>query len=152
MAIFISDLTRSKEEILLDLINRDNGSAYKVGDFMYDPPVVNDSPNRNTAITVYGTVPGRVFGTATLTYNRPDIAALPGQESLAVWAVDMQESKELIPMINRVLNINLGEGDFVNETLPSFEGLPKGSLITVSLVMTLDNPIYRGVLSVRIHN
>lgn len=152
MAIFISDLTRSKEEILLDLINRDNGSTYQVGDFMYDPPTVNDLPNRNTAITIYGTKPGRVFGTASLTYNRPDIALLPGQDRLAIWAVDMQESKELIPMVNRVLNINLGKGDFVNESLPSFEGLPRGSLITVSLVMTLDNPIYRGVLSVRIHN
>jgi len=152
MAIFISDLTRSKEEILLDLINRDNGSNYQVGDFMFDPPTVNNRPDRNTSIVVTGTKPGQVFGTAPLTYNRPDISALPGQDKLAVWVERMSESKELIPMINRVLNINLGEGDFVNEVLPSFEGLPKGTLITTSLVMTLDNPVYRGVLSVRIHN
>lgn len=152
MAIFISDLTRSKEEILLDLINRDNGSNYQVGDFMYDPPTVNDSPDRNTSIVLTGTKPGRVFGTASLTYNRPDISLLPGQDKLAVWVAQMNESKQLIPMINRTLNINLGEGDFVNEVLPSFQGLPKGSLITISLVMTLDNPIYRGVLPVRIHN
>lgn len=151
MTVHISDLTRSNEEILIDLINFDNDTDFKVGDFMYDHPVPIEDFVRNTSMTLHGTSAGKTTGETTVTYTRLTIAALPGVERSSAYVQGKTRLSAVIPYVNAALGINLKDGDYVDEDLPSFEGAPRGSNTTINLVIVEDNPIYIGVLPVLIY-
>lgn len=148
MTTFVSDLTRSKEEILLDMINHDNDTSFVVGDLMFDTAEPISIGPRNTQIKVYGVNPGRTYGEETLQYNRPDIASVPGADHCAVYVKGIRRISEIVPKINQIMKINLQENDYVDEAIPDMDELERGSRTVIDIVITQDNPIYVGVLPV----
>lgn len=151
MTTHISDLTRSDEEILIDMINFDNDTNFKVGDFMYEHPVPISDFVRNTSMILHGTGNGKTTGQTPVTYTRLRIADLPGNERLSACVRGETRFSAVIKYVNATLGTNLTVGGYVDDALPSFEGAPRGSSTTIDLVITEDNPIYIGVLPVLIY-
>lgn len=149
MSIHISDLTRSNEQILIDLINHDNGTRFIVGDLMFEGPEPITDIVRNTKIKVFGVGEKRAFGETTLTYRRIDIAALPGQFRLWINVKGHSFYRDIIPQINVLLGVNLKENDYVDETLPDIGPTEVGDYFEGELLVTQQNPIFIGKLTLR---
>lgn len=150
MSLFTSDLTQDKEQILLDLINHDNGTNFKVGDFMIEDISPLTSDTHNTRISVLGMRPGKVYGQTQLDYTRPNIGELPNADKCGIYIGDKARFSDLIETLNGILKINLKEDDYVDEVLPSMSGLPRGSKTVVTLYVTHDNPIYVGSIDLTV--
>lgn len=152
MPVHISDLTKPKYEVLIELINADNDTNYSVDDLMFDHPVMTGDADRNTSISITGVNPPYVVGDVTVRYNRPDIQSLPGASRLAFFIGGKERYSDFIEMINAILGTCLEEGDYVDEPLPSFAGAPRGTSTYRDLYMTENNPVLSGKVRVLFHN
>lgn len=151
MPVHISDLTQSNEQILVDMINFDNGLTLTVADVMFDPPETVVDVIANTRIVVHGINPAKTHGLSELFYIRRVISELPGHDRCSVYIKDMVTIDEVIPTINAILGINLSPGDYVEGPLPDLAGAAKGSYTTFNLMIVEDNPIYLGQLEVMVY-
>lgn len=118
----VSDYTKAPVEILIDLINHDNGTQLIAADLEFSAP----SPStgiRNSIITVQGALGAPVTGEATLTYNRILLSEVVGGGDVSfVLSPSATTTRDLIPQLNARYGVNLTGADLINAPLASSGG------------------------------
>lgn len=120
---FISDFTKPPEDVVIDLINFDNGTAFTPSTLLVvnDPLAVPKAPPafRNTEILVRPTAATKKYGAARLWYNRILLSDVPRTRSI-IFAAPTRATmiSDVIPLINERYGINLTSKDYINASLP----------------------------------
>ncbi len=114
-----TDFTKLPLDILVDLINFTDGCALSSSDITFSPPTALVSGNRNTGVTVTATPSSPYSGSRDLTYNRVDLASVPGERSTTFSFNGAVTMSDLIPQINAAYLINLQPEDYYNDLLPN---------------------------------
>jgi len=131
---FISDFTKLPEDVVIDLINFDNGTAFTADTLRVvgDPLAIPKAPPafRNTEIVVRPTNATKKYGTTRLWYNRIALDTVPGLRSnvfaAPAWA---NMISDIIPLVNARYRINLTAKDYIDAALPPITSV--GQPITI---------------------
>lgn len=115
-----SDFTKAPAEIVIDLINFDNGTDLQPNELTFGlPQPITGS--HNTALEVTG-VPGvsRYEGSADITYNRVDLATVPGvrETGFGIFLDDATSISDIVVEISERYQINLTPDDYIDGPLP----------------------------------
>jgi hypothetical protein len=116
-------LNRMPLEILVDLINATNGCALTTADITFGPPRALVDASRNTSLMISARPSSVYSGTREVTYDRVDMAALPGSRSINFSIRGAASMKDVVPLINEAYQINLQPEDYYDDALPSSEQL-----------------------------
>lgn len=141
-----TDFTKMPLQILCDLINSANATALVPADITFSAPAVQASGNRNTGVTITA-VNGRGYkGFRDLTYDRVDLATVPGSRSNEFNLGSAVTAHDLLPAINAMYGINLQAEDVENDTLPVFNGTDPLEKEPFTLRAKAGSYIFRGSL------
>lgn len=119
LVMAVSDFTKLPAEIIVDLINYDNGTTLTTNSLSFGLP----SPitgERNTQVTATALAGSYYTGSVNLTYNRIDLLEVPGVRSKVFEIAYGATIADIIPDINLAYAINLTVDDFVDGLLPDF--------------------------------
>ena len=126
-----NDLTKLPKEVVIDLINTDNGTSLTSALVSLGVPIVATG-GLNTSVTVTAAPGSGYKGSQTVTYNRLALQADIADKFLAQTATpprdlifqigDAKKISDIIPELNTRLNINLTVDDFIDGDLPAFAG------------------------------
>ncbi len=119
-----SDFTKLPFDIIVDLINADNATSLVKADLTFSAITVLGSGNRNTQVTITAVGGSGYTGTRDLTYDRIDLATVPGSRSVTFPIGSATNAVDLIPAINAAYQLNLQVADYDNDPLPTFTGTP----------------------------
>ena len=115
-------------ELLLALINRDNGSALTLSLVDLGAPAASQEVGKNTAVEVTAKAGSGYSGAVTVDYNRlnlqTDIADVATGVTLRFGLGNAESLADFVPEINAALGINLGADDYIDDDLPEFAGTP----------------------------
>lgn len=64
----------SSQQLMLELINRDNAIKFRDGELIYQTPETTTEHDRNTKMMLKAHTPGRFTGEVEIFYNRKDVA------------------------------------------------------------------------------
>lgn len=117
------DLTKLPEEILVQLINRDNKSKLTTAlvGFKTPAPAPSQAP-RNTEVVVYAKRRSGLRGEVKVFYDRLNIVDIVGQSDIIFDLDEATRLSELIPDINQRYGINLTPQDYVDIDLSPTAG------------------------------
>jgi hypothetical protein len=115
-----TDLTKAPLEILVDLINDTNGCALTTSDITFGPPSALLNSARNTSLRITATPSSVYSGSRDVTYDRIDMATIPGLRSTGFDLGTARTIRDLIPMINNAYLLNLQPEDYYDDILPNF--------------------------------
>lgn len=109
------DLTKSAQQIIVDMINNANNTTYTVADVTFGTPIKNPAESeRNTDLDVtIGGVKSRIH------YNRLDLGVLAQDLAINVPTAPNvgEDVVSLLPYINNILDLNLTAADIQNAPL-----------------------------------
>lgn len=147
----MSDLTKIPKQVMLDLINADNGSALTDAllDFGLPTAATGQTPARNTELTVTAKAGSGYTGSVVVTYNRLNLNTgilVPSGKDATFVKGDAVKISDIVPELNALLNINLTADDYVDGDLPSFVGGIPNETLDVSVVAKADSLCYIGSL------
>lgn len=148
----MSDLTKLPKQVMIDLINTDNGSSLTdtLLDFGLPTAATGQSPARNTELTVSAKAGSGYTGSVVVTYNRlgltTDILTPSGKDATFI-AGDALKIKDIIPELNALLNINLTDDDYIDGDLPTFVGGIPNETLDVVVVANANSLCYTGSLT-----
>lgn len=140
------DYTKPPEDLLVDIINVDNGTTLVSKDLVFGVPELSNSKH-NSSLVITASKATKLKGSTTIFYNRVDIADIPDGRS-TLFLVDQSQTMmaDLIPQINAAYNLNLTSRDYINTTIPKFNKTAK-STETVELVMANTSLIFLNKLT-----
>lgn len=133
MATFVSDYTKSAQQIIIDLVNNDNTLALTPALVTFGAPTaatVGGSITRDTDLTLTAVAGSGYSGSQTIHYNRVNLANVPGSRSTVFPKGNAVNISDLVPEINAAYGINMSNTadaqhpDFVDAALPTFTGTP----------------------------
>lgn len=148
------DLTKSGKEVLVDLINDTNGTAFTAAQLTFGTP--SATPNgsaKNTMITVE---PAAEAGFTwedpkTIYYDRLDLAVLFGDATPQIeedTGAPFTSTLDLIPALNALKDINIVEDDIVDEEVSTEASYPAGVVVKAAA----DSLVYFGQISTEVIN
>lgn len=109
-------LNQPSREVILALINRDNGSSLTFEEVTFDPPVANPPAwVRNTTVTVRALDGSSVTGTRDVYYDRLDLGVQFSRTIPVVVADYLNTTHDALPYINEAYNLQLSEEDIIEE-------------------------------------
>lgn len=137
----VTDFTKLPDEILIDLINADNGTQLKPGQLAFGTPSpMPEGARRNTELEVYAGVGSGFKGSVKIHYTRVPLSfKINGDLEFEIG--DARQIRDLIPAINARYGIQLTSDDYVDAPLtkPLF-----GSPLTFVLQATPQCLVYIG--------
>lgn len=143
------DYTKTPKRLLVELINEDNEIALNPDFVVFNLPAVvtDDTPIRNTTISVSGTPDSAYIGSRELFYNRVPVAGFIGTLDLSFPRGTAQTIQDIIPQINQLLNINLTPADYIDGDLPPIPLNPDQG-VSVNILMHQHSLVYLGGLDI----
>lgn len=142
-----TDFTKAPLEILVDLINYTNGCALTTADISFSACSALSAGSRNTGVTITARPNSVYSGTRDLSYNRVDMATIPGLRSTEFEIGTAVSMKDLIPQINTAYRLNMQPEDYYDDLLP---GLDDGGSRKFTLRARPGSYIYRNTLELTI--
>lgn len=115
----VSDFTKLPAEIIIDLINFDNGTSLPPDGLTFGVPTVLSEGTHNTTVVATAVADSYYEGSVTLTYNRIDLNEVPGIRSKQFVMGTAVNISDLIPQINEAYQLNLQLADFIDGPLPT---------------------------------
>ncbi len=112
-------LAKSSKALVIDAINEQSGSKFKVTDLTFEVPQVVSEKDRNTKVRVTATESSKAFGSMNIWYDRLDIARLFEISSIEVelHTAQVNSTKDLLPELNLLYGLGLEAEDIVDEQL-----------------------------------
>lgn len=112
-------LNKIGKDLLLDLLNRDNGTAFTFNDVVFSNPqvIINPTTFRNTKVAINAKVGGQYVGSKVVDYHRIDIAQLLKPQYRRVIGVGVTISTDLVPILNTRFGLQLEASDIVAEPI-----------------------------------
>lgn len=141
----VIDYTQLPNQIILDLINADNGTAFTPSMLMFGlPTVMPDGSLRNTQLKASAIPESGLRGDATFYYNRIDInTRIADGVSKQFYIGTALTWKDLIPQINFRFGINLTIDDFIDGAL----NIPNDQTQDAVLQIAATSLVYLGQLT-----
>ena len=118
------DYTKPPEELVVALINKDNGTQFTTKQISFGIPNLTVSGKHNTEVIVAATKDSHFTGKVKLKYNRVDINDIPNDQSTLFLVTTETTLADLIPAIDARFNLNLTPADYINITLPAIGNRP----------------------------
>lgn len=114
------DYTLPPEALLLELINRTNGTTFTPAHLAFGPPIPLTGENdvRNTAVLASPLGASGFMKAVTLRYDRLDLAVLAEDRSTEFERGNAQTVADLLPQINARYGVALTATDIVDSALP----------------------------------
>jgi len=137
------------EQLVINLINNDNGTRFKPNELVFGIPTLVQSGRHNSKVTVSPAVGSYFTGKATLRYNRVDIAELAIGKSVVFGLEDEVTLSDIIEAINNRFGIRLTSVDYINSTLPIIGNIPNEQ-IDIDLIMAESSLIFINKLTLKI--
>lgn len=105
--------------LLMELINRTNGTAFLPGQLTFGSPtpLTGENEVRNTAVVATPAVPTLLLGSVTLRYDRLDLAQLALDRDTAFERGEALMVSDLLPQINARYGVALTPADIVDAPL-----------------------------------
>jgi hypothetical protein len=142
MATHVSDFTKQPEEILVDLINADNGTAFSVTQLYFGlPRVLPVGENRNTTLDIFANEGSGYAGAVNVRYNRVSLSVVPGNRSRNFDVGNALSLRDLVARINERYGIRLTQRDYVNVAIPVMQ---PGERTAITLQAGADSLVYQG--------
>jgi hypothetical protein len=139
--MYCSDFRKSPQQILLDLINNEEGSELTLSMVTFGVPTALIG-QVNTQIMVSAAQGSQFSGSVVVTYNRVNLGSIPGNRSKLFSVGQATHISDLIPAINAAYQINLTSADYIDAPLPSFgQGQ---STLNFQISAALGSLVYRG--------
>lgn len=137
----VYDLTKSANQLIIDLINASNGTALIPDSFSFSIPKPTGLKKLNTKITLTP-VQGSNYdvGDVTVRYRRIQLGDIVNNQETIIDATNFSYIADLIPQLNSAYQINLTENDYINAPIPSV--LSQNELL--SIVANSQSLIYIG--------
>ncbi len=136
---------------VIDLINRDNDTNFKEGDWVFSNPVVTTAHQRNTKVVITATPAIGEEGFRTIYYNRIDITEfitrLWGAEIPRVDIFNLSQLHEIIDTLNWEYSLSLTTDDFDDVVLDK-----ENATQLVNLNIKSGSLVYLGTLQVELIN
>jgi len=151
-----SDFTKAPDQILVDLINADNGTALTTALIGFGVPTAatGGSPVRNTELEVSAKAGSGYKGSVVVQYNRLNIQDFVGvsatPDGLELPVGDATKYSDLIPEINTALGVNLTEADYVDGDIGEWQGVPNEEKV-ITITITADSLCFIGSLTLTLH-
>lgn len=117
-----TDFTKLPLDIIVDLINSTNATSLTKANLTFGAVSVLGSGNKNTGVTITAVAGSGYTGTRDLTYDRIDLATVPGSRSTEFALGTATMAVDIIPAINAAYQLNLQPEDYENDALPTFDG------------------------------
>lgn len=120
MAQYVADFKQTDEQIIMGLINNDNGTAFTAAQIIFGEAVStgNTENDLETNMVVTAASGSGYTGSVTVKYNRVGLGFMADLAPDWVIVTDEAQSTDLIALLNEKFGINLQETDIVDEELP----------------------------------
>ncbi len=119
-------MTKPGRELVIDLINHDNGLEFTPADLLLAAPAPTaEGASRNTSVVVTGTGTTRYVGPQTVTYNRIDLAEYLGRWISSIEIIDGGGFADVLDAINAAFDLSLTLVDIQPDTIPPGDVWPK---------------------------
>ena len=115
------DYTLPPEQLVVNLINNDNGTEFTPNMLVFGIPVLLYKGKHNSKVKVSAAAKSRFTGSTFLTYNRVDLEDVAIGKS-TLFDVDARTQKkisDLIPAIDARYSLKLTPADYVDGPLPA---------------------------------
>jgi hypothetical protein len=156
MAKHISDFSKLPQEIVFDLINEQNGTAFNNTLVELGLPTVTTTAGAtyNTDMTVTAIEGSGYSGQVILGYNRLDVQGFLFGETLVLPIGNAENFSDLMAEINLKLRTNITADDYIDgnivATSGEWEGLPNETKL-ITIQMNPDSPVFIGSLTLTLH-
>ena len=129
------DLTKAPDQLIIDLINKDNGTDLKIGELTFGVPVLNSTNSKHNS-KVKATASDKAYysGSVSIHYNRIDIAKVIGDKSTRFVITDERMISDIIAAIDARYSTRLTPNDYVDGPLPSFDPANTSDIRDIELV------------------
>ena len=147
------DLTKPPEQLVIELINKDNGTSIKLGDLTFGVPELLPTGKHNSRVLATATPGSYYSGSVKINYNRIDISKIVRGRSTLFNIRNEKLLSELIPAIDERFELRLTPNDYIDTALPTFAANipdeektvelvanPKSLVFIKSLKLTLERP------------
>lgn len=147
MPAHVSDFSKTPKQIVLDLINADNGSSLTDVLVSLGLPTVatGETPLRNTELTVFAEAGSGYSGSQVMQYDRLAVSGFPGASALTLPVGDAVNYSDLIPEINVALGINLTADDYIDGAIGAWAGTANETK-SITITMNPDSLVFLGSL------
>lgn len=119
MAAHISDFTKSPFQIVLDLINEQNGTALPTSAVSFGVPALTGTDEIETALTASAMTGSGYKGSKAFTYNRVPLSFMEANEPDLIVETVVASAHGLIPFLNTTFGINLTVDDIEDTVIPA---------------------------------
>lgn len=146
----MSTLAEPSVNLVIDLINADNGSSFGYGDLVLSPPVPNDitNYNRNTSIVATAAGSSLFSGSQTFYYNRLDFGVLFQNLVVTLGGQGITDISGLLPELNQTYGLGLTMDDLVSQVFPTTPSWP----LTLTVVASPTSYAYTGQFQIIVQN
>lgn len=139
------DLSKLPEQILVDMINQDNGLNLTPDILSFGLPTPSRTlDGRNTMVTVSAQPGTRVSGEVALHYSRLPLDSTAVGKNHVFKADGALTVAQLIPAINERFGINLQSSEYQNAQLPAFDGIVGHEQMPFALNASLHSLVFIG--------
>lgn len=149
----MSDMTKASKDVVLALINGDNGKGLTYSVIDIGLPTVATTGSKNTNVTLSAKTGSGYKGSQTFNYDRLHLTTAiltPSGKDATFILGDAKKIKDIIPELNALLSINLGDDDYVDGDLPTFTGGVANEEHDVQVVAKNDSLAYIGSLTFKL--
>ena len=144
------DLTKPAEEIVVALINNDNGTTLKPGAFTFGQPKELTTPGHNSQVKISAAPRSGYSGSKLITYNRINLADVPDGQSTDFDLTTATRVADIIPTFNERFGVYLRQGDYIDGPLPVSTDLIPNEELSFDVVADQQSLIYYNQVSLRI--
>lgn len=140
------DYTQPSKKILIDLINRKNGTNLRVQDFsISDPEVdVNAEIGTDTKVTLTPLAGSGYYGVRSQYYTRMNVDTIFGVQPITVQPTTQVSLSEFLPEINAFYGIHLKEEDIYDTAIPAYDPLHPTAPRSVTLAIRPTSYFFQG--------
>ena len=155
------DYTLPPEQLVIDLINNDNGTNFIPGQILFSTPKLIYNARHNTSVIVTASKDSYWTGTTKLHYNRIDIKDVTTGKSKVFKITTENNLSDLIPAIDARFKLKLTDADYIYVPLPlandpeglfvELEAAPTSLIFIERLTLKIDR-LGQALLSVILKN
>lgn len=117
----VLDYTKPPEQLVVDIINNDNGTSLTPDMVTFGTPVLLDGSGKyNSQVVATATDKSIYRGSTTISYNRIDIGDIPAGRPTIFPVFQEVNISDLIPKIDEAFNLALTPADYIDALLPTF--------------------------------
>jgi hypothetical protein len=149
-----SDFTKAPTEIVIDLINYDNGTALRYDELEFGlPEAITGGHNTTVEVTAVEGV-SSYSGSVQITYNRVDLATVPGVRSrgMLVPPEGATTISDIVDQINTRYAINLTPDDYFDDPLPDVWSHPADEQVPFTLRAKPESLIWIGQVDLTVYH